>query len=245
MSLDHTKDVFEEWGRDDPMHAVLTRKGYEGGQWDVEAFFRRGREEIGGVMARLHELDLEPGRDRALDFGCGVGRLTQALADEFDEVVGLDIAASMVEAAGAHNRHGDRVRFRVNTSERLEGIDDASFDFVYSSKTLQHIPPEHARGYIREFVRVLRAGGVTVFQVRNGPRIEPGTLRARLYRLRRHHLRQLWRRMRAKRPYEMHFVNRGRVTELIQEGGGRVVDVQDLSQGRPNKSLRFFAQRVE
>lgn len=244
MSLDQAKDVFERWGRDDPMHAVLTRKGYEG-EWDAEAFFRRGREEIDGVMARLDELGLEPARDRALDFGCGVGRLTQALADEFREVVGLDIAASMVEAARVHNRHGDRVRYRVNSSDRLEGLDDASLGFVYSSKTLQHIPPVHARRYIREFMRVLRPGGVTVFQVRNGPRIEPGTLRAWLYRLRRHYLRQLWRRIRAKRAYEMHFVNRGRVTELIEEGGGRVVHVQDLSQGRPDKSLRFYAERVE
>lgn len=244
MSLDHTKDVFEEWGKDDPMYAVLTRKGYGGGQWDPDAFFRRGREEVREVLARVDALGLDPPRGRALDFGCGVGRLTQALADEFQQVLGLDIAESMVEAARSHNRHGQRVRYRVNTSDRLEGIDDASFDLVYSSKTLQHIPPEHARRYIREFVRVLRPGGLAIFQVRNGPRIEPGTLRAALYRLRHRHLRRFWRRLRAKPAYEMHFVNRDRVTELVRDGGGRVVHVQDLSQGRrAGKSLRFFAEK--
>lgn len=244
MSLDHTRDVFEEWGRDDPMYAVLTRKGYADGGWDREAFFRRGREEIAEIMARVDGLGLRPDRRRALDFGCGAGRLTQALAEEFDEVVGLDIAESMVRAARHYNRHGDRVRYQVNTGDRLAGLDDASFDFVYSSKTLQHIPPVHARRYIAELVRVLRPGGVTVFQFRNGPRIEPGTVRSWLYTLRREHLRRFWRRLRAKPPYEMHFVNRGRVTEIIEEGGGRVIDVQDLSQGRPNKSLRIFAEKM-
>ena len=241
MPLEHTRDVFEKWGRDDPMYAVLTRKGYAGGGWDPEAFFRRGREEIGEIMARVDALGLAPARGRALDFGCGAGRLTQALADEFDEVLGLDIAGSMVRAARHHNRHGDRVRYQVNAGDRLVGLDDASFDFVYSSKTLQHIPPVHARRYIAEFMRVLRPGGATVFQFRNGPRIEPGTVRAWLYTLRHVHLRRLWRRVRAKPAYEMHFVNRGRVAEIIEEGGGRVVDVQDLSQGRPNRSLRVFA----
>lgn len=242
MSLHHNREVFEQWGREDPMHAALTRKGYEK-EWDPEAFFARGREEIKGVLKHLESLDLDPARDRALDFGCGAGRLTQALAEEFRFAVGIDIAESMVEAARVYNRHPDRVQFRVNTSDRLEGIDDGTFDFVYSSKTLQHIPPRHAYRYIREFMRVLHPGGVAVFQIRNGPYIPPDSWRERLYRLRRQHFRRWWRRVRGRPVYEMHFINRTRVEALIQEEGGRVVDVRDLSTTRPRLSLRIAAER--
>ncbi len=243
MSLDHNRKVFEAWGRTDPMHAALTRSGYEEA-WTPEAFFARGREEIGEVMEHMAKLPVDPGRERALDFGCGAGRLTRALADEFERVIGLDIAASMVEAAREHNAHPGRVSYRVNTSDRLEGLDDASFDFVYSSKTLQHIPPPEARGYIREFMRVLRAGGVAVFQIRNGPHIPPGSFREWLYRLKHQRFRRWWKRIRGRRVYEMHWVNRDHVAELIRDAGGRVVDVADLSTTRPELSLRMVAEKV-
>lgn len=243
MSLAHTREVFEEWGRQDPMHAALTRKGYGQNRWDPEAFFQRGREEVADVLEHVRVLGLRPVRRRALDFGCGVGRLTRALAGIFDEVVGVDIATAMVEAARRHSPHADRVRFRVNTRTDLRPLDTARFDFVYSSKTLQHIPPWHARSYIREFVRVLRPGGVAAFQVRNGPYVERDTLRGWLYRLRRTHGRRIWRRLRGRPPYEMHVVNRDHIVRLIRERGGRVVDIHDLSRGAPNRSLRFVVER--
>jgi hypothetical protein len=41
----------------------------------------------------------------------------------------------------------------------------ASFDFIYSDIALQHIPPDQSRAYIAEFLRVLRPGGLAVFQL--------------------------------------------------------------------------------
>lgn len=243
MSMDHTRRVFEEWGRTDPMHAALTRKGYENA-WDPDAFFDRGRAEIQGVLEHVAALDLEPGRDRALDFGCGPGRLAQAMAEHFGEVVGVDIAASMVEAARRHNAHPERVRYVVNTDERLEALGSGSFDFVYSSKTLQHLPPPQARGYIREFLRVLRSGGVAVFQVRNGPYIPPGSMRERLYRFKHQRFRRWWKRIRGRPSYEMHWVNCDHVAGLIRDAGGRVVDIRDLSTTRPRLSLRIVVEKA-
>lgn len=239
MSLDHTRRTFERLGDEDPLHAVLTRQGKEGNRWDEEEFFELGRKRIAEVLGHVESLDLTTPRGRALDFGCGVGRLTQALAGHFREVVGVDISSSMIEAARRHDRFHDRVRYLVNTTDRLADLEDSSFDFVFSTKTLQHIPPQHARIYVSELVRVLRPGGVLVFQFRNGPHIEPGTLRGRLYHLRRHHLRGIIRRLRGRPGYEMHVLSAAHLKRRIAEEGGRVVDVRDLSRGKPMKSLRF------
>lgn len=182
-------------------------------------------------------------RGRALDFGCAVGRLTQALADHFDAVVGVDIADSMVERAREFNRHGDRVTYIVNTAPHLAVFDSESFDFIYTNKVLQHIPPEHQLGYMSEFVRLLRPGGVAIFQTRNGPLIRPRSLRALLYTLNRRHIRWIARRIRRRPGYEMHFVARPSVAAVVDAAGGCIVDVTDVGRGKPGKSLRYCVVR--
>ncbi|HEX6307416.1 MAG TPA: class I SAM-dependent methyltransferase [Longimicrobiales bacterium] len=241
--LGDVKRVFEELGRSDPMYAALTRGGHRGNRWDPEAFFATGRAEIADVMSYVAAFGLRPRHDRALDFGCAVGRLTQALADHFREAAGIDIAAAMIERAREHNRHGDRVRYYTSATADLALFDSGSFDFVYSNKVLQHIPPEHQLRYIREFVRVLRPGGVAVFQTRNGPVVRPGTLRALLYTLNRRHFRRFAQRVRRRPAYEMHYIARALVEAAVAEAGGRVVDVVDLSRGRPDRSLRYCITR--
>jgi len=240
MSLDFVRRTYERWAAEDPFYAVLTRSGMEGGQWDPEAFFAHGRREIDEVMRYLEEQPVDVRYGRALDFGCGVGRLTQALADHFDEVVGVDIARPMVETAREHNRHGERVEYVVNTRDDLGLFGDDAFDFVYTNIVLQHIPPRFARRYVRDFFRVVRPGGAVLFQMRAGPRVEPGTLRALLYRINREHLRHLFQRVAGKEPYEIHYMARSLVEELIDEAGGELVDVTDLTEGQ-GKNLRYLA----
>lgn len=238
-SLRSVRGVFEDLGRDDPMYAALSRNDYRGNRWDPEAFFETGRTEIAEVIANVESLGLHLNRGRALDFGCAVGRLTQALAGHFTEVVGVDIASSMVERARGHNAHGDRVTYIANPAPDLALFGAATFDFIYSNKVLQHIPPDNQTGYMREFVRVLRPGGIAVFQTRNGPMVRPGTLRSVLYTMNRTYFRRFAQRVRGRPAYEMHYVARARVETAVAESGGRIVDVVDLSRGKPQKSLRY------
>ena len=243
VGLKNVRSVFEKVGRDDAMYAVLTNHDYRGNKWDPEAFFQHGRDEIRGVMEYVDSLGWRQPRRRALDFGSGVGRLSQALADHFEEVVGVDISYTMVETAQRFDRKGGRVRYMVNTEPDLRLLDDDAFDFVYSNITLQHIPPEPAAAYVRELIRVLRPGGLAVFQTRNGPRIRPGTLRAHLYALRREYFRRFWQRIRGRVPYEMHYLARTQVEELVVESGGRMLDVVDLNHARRGRSFRYCATK--
>ena len=78
-----------------------------------------GAREIRDVMSYVEGLSIPLRRRRALDFGCGVGRLTQALVRYFDEVCGVDIAPSMIEWARKYNGCGDHCLYFVNASDDL------------------------------------------------------------------------------------------------------------------------------
>ena len=175
MSLTTVKQTYEKLGRSDPLYAVLSNKKLQHNRWDPQKFFETGVKEVHEVLRYLRDV----GRKlpfSALDFGCGVGRLSQALAEHFQSVVGVDIAESMVQRAREFNRFGNRVVYLANATDELRMLDDDSFDFVYSNITLQHIPPEHGKNYLREFLRVLCPGGVALFQVPSGRAYQAGSL---------------------------------------------------------------------
>jgi SAM-dependent methyltransferase len=162
--LRHLERRWDRLGREDPLWAVYSDPEKRGSRWDLDAFLATGVTEITHVLEMARAYGLVP-RGRALDFGCGVGRLTQALAAHFDEVVGVDVAPSMIEMAERVNRYPDRVRYQLNTVDDLSAFDDDSFDFVYSSITLQHIDPAFSRRYIAEFYRVSKPGGSVIFSL--------------------------------------------------------------------------------
>jgi ubiquinone/menaquinone biosynthesis C-methylase UbiE len=244
MALKHVRKTYEKLGEKDPLFAVLSFREAKGNQWDPEAFFARGRNEISAALDRLSGLGLEIPRSRALDFGCGVGRLTQALCEEFEEVVGVDISSTMIEAARGFNRFGERCRYIVNTTDRLGVLDDASFDFIYSNITLQHIPPEASACYIGEFIRLLRPGGVALFQIPSGPRHDPGSFGARLYSIRKGPLKRFWKRLRGKPPVEIHYLNQSIVEEIVAAAGGRLIEArQDGSVRRSRVSMFYTVTR--
>ena len=166
--LDRLRRVWNELGADDPLWAILSSPDKRGGRWDAEEFFAKGEAEIAHIEGFCAPLQRPGKRSLALDFGCGVGRLTRALASRYAEALGVDISPSMLEQARALNAHIPNVRFVENATERLEFVADRSVDFIYSVITLHHIPTPLQRGYISEFARVLAPDGIAVFQIASG-----------------------------------------------------------------------------
>jgi SAM-dependent methyltransferase len=164
MNLSRLRETWTKLGGEDPLWAVLSNPGKRQGEWDLDEFFASGRKDIAEVMAKLTSLGVTVARDQALDFGCGVGRLTQALAREFSESTGVDIASTMIARARELAGPSLRCRFVENTSADLKQFDDATFDFVFSHIVFQHMEARFALAYIREFGRLLRPDGVAVFQ---------------------------------------------------------------------------------
>jgi SAM-dependent methyltransferase len=169
METDDLKQAWDDLALEDPLWAVLTRAGKSGRRWDVDDFFNTGTREIAGVMGRMRTLDIDIPRRTALDFGCGVGRIAQALCRYFDRVAGVDISPEMVRIAETLNRRGRVCSYRCNHAPNLELFDDGEFDFVYSSITLQHMSPELGRCYLGEFLRLLSPNGMLVFQMPSHP----------------------------------------------------------------------------
>lgn len=224
MRLHRTKKHWDEFARSDPFWAVLTDDDKKGNRWQIEEFFATGVRTVDAELqgVRTHCPDLK--RGAALDFGCGVGRLTQALARHFDRVTGVDISAEMLTHARRFNQQGDRVTYLHNTADDLRQLADDQFDFVYSIITLQHMEARYARRYIAEFVRVAAPGGVILFQVpatrpseRRRPfTLWPDTLAKRLYRDLRKYL--------AIDPVmEMHALSRDEVEALLAQSGASLI----------------------
>ena len=168
MSLAGDRRDWEALGRSDPLWAVWTHPDRRGGGWagHEDEFFGAGAGEVEGILAAGARHGVPAARARALDFGCGVGRLTRALAERFDEVLGLDLSGAMVERARELNADRPNCRFEVNATAELPALGNGSFDLVLSLITLQHVSDRAAvRSYLRELARVLAPGGLLAVQV--------------------------------------------------------------------------------
>src|SRR4051794_30379365 len=118
MNLQELQQSWNKLAAQDAMWAVLTGPYGAKRAWDPETFFRTGKDEIDLVISRVQALGGTVG-ERALDFGCGVGRLTQALGHHFRQVDGVDISEVMVRQARAFNRLGDRCAYHLNETDNL------------------------------------------------------------------------------------------------------------------------------
>jgi SAM-dependent methyltransferase len=165
MDLQELQSNWNQFGRLDPLFAILTNPEKRENRWNVDEFFHTGENEIKSVIGYLNALCLPLTFGRALDFGCGVGRLTQALCRYFKECDGVDIACSMIDQARELNRFGHRCRYHINTVEDLQLFGSDTFDFIYSTIVLQHMEPRYSSRYIQEFLRVLKPRGIALFQI--------------------------------------------------------------------------------
>ena len=78
---------------------------------------------------------------RILDVGCGGGILTEALALEGAEVVGIDLAEASLEVAKLHLlESGLDVTYQMIIVEELAEREGESFDVVTCLERLEHVP---------------------------------------------------------------------------------------------------------
>ena len=156
---------WEKHARHDPLWAILSDPTKRGRRWELAKFFETGRREVSLLLERIHDIGVALHRHKALDFGCGVGRLTQALGSHFETAIGIDISPTMVRLADRLNRRPKTVAYVLNLRADLEMFSPDYFDLIYTDIVLQHIRPDAVVAYLHEFLRILRPGGLLVFQL--------------------------------------------------------------------------------
>lgn len=107
----------------------------------------------------LEAIGARPG-ERVLDAACGTGRYTAPLHEQGVDVTGCDFSAEMLAIARENAPGVEFVKADLNQPPPFA---DASFDAVLCAQALKHLP-DLSRP-MREFARVLNAGGRLVFSV--------------------------------------------------------------------------------
>jgi SAM-dependent methyltransferase len=168
MNLDPLDPLMSNWNAMaelDPLWSILSDPEKKFGKWNAEEFFRDGDREAKRVVGMCDANGVSVLYGSMLDFGCGVGRMTRAFSQFFTASVGIDVSGKMVELARKFSADRPHCEFVASASVTMP-FEDARFDFVFSVLVLQHLPTKSMiLGYISEFIRVAKDGGVIVFQL--------------------------------------------------------------------------------
>jgi SAM-dependent methyltransferase len=153
---------WEAFAREDAELYILGRSVPDGDAQAAHDFFESGR---GTTTWMLDEVgDDLPGRDHALEIGCGVGRLVIPMTEHFSKVIGVDVAPTMLQKLSANCE-----RFGIDNAEPMLADDSwergGEADFVYSWLVFQHIADFGLiESTVQRLAGALKAGGVALLQ---------------------------------------------------------------------------------
>ena len=164
---------WERFGERDPFYAVITADEYRRENLtprSLDRFFESGESELDDALEAVRRHVGAPFIPRrALDFGCGVGRVLIPLAARCDSVVGVDVSGSMLGAARRECEKRGVVNVELIHSAALDRL-APDFDFIWSVNVFQHVPTRTGYRLLAELVRLLRPGGVAALHFAVRPR---------------------------------------------------------------------------
>jgi ubiquinone/menaquinone biosynthesis C-methylase UbiE len=140
---------------------------------DDSEFFSTAADVVRDLEVELKRLPAERpvAARRALEIGCGPGRLMRPMSRHFGEIHGIDVSDEMIEQARVKLHDIPHAQAHHASGSDLALFPSEHFDFVYSYAVFQHIPSaEVVFSYLRETVRVLRPGGFARLQINGLPK---------------------------------------------------------------------------
>jgi ubiquinone/menaquinone biosynthesis C-methylase UbiE len=128
--------------------------------WFHDTFSFRGQwRELRQRTANLARI--QPG-EQVLDVGCGTGTLVMEVARRMGRagrVAGVDPGTEQIARARAKAaRHNLPIEFQIGVIEQLP-FPDQTFDVVFSTLMMHHLPAPLKRQGLAEIARVLKPGG--------------------------------------------------------------------------------------
>ena len=168
LLLTRVSKLWEELGDSKPHWSVLTSDEFLPEQIakTEEAFFSSGQHDRNRLLATIARAGRDPKEfEVACEFGCGLGRITNYLAESFERVIACDVSRPHLQLARARSQAMGKgnLTYRVSTLPHF-GM-TAPFDLWYSVIVLQHNPPPIMAMILRRALRLLRPGGLAIFQI--------------------------------------------------------------------------------
>lgn len=160
------RDTDGDWaaiGASEPYFGVLSAPEFLSTNLDDAArarFFASGDGDIAYIVGVIERMWPGFRPARAVDFGCGVGRLVLAMARIAGHVSGVDIAPAML-AEAARNAAAAGVT-NVDFSADLP---DGPLDWINSHIVFQHIPPDQGFAVMERLLARLASGGIASIEV--------------------------------------------------------------------------------
>ena len=217
----HTSQVWRGLGETDALWSVITDDNLRADRNltpdQVRAFYQGGRGDIGYIQAFVHRAGRQFSEfPVAVEYGCGVGRVTHWLAKEFGHVHAYDISTSHLEAARAYvDKQGiGNVTFHL-VEQRSDLASLTGFDFFVSIIVLQHNPPPVIMDILERAFRGLNSNGLAVFQVPT------------YHRNYSFDQETYWAKVAQRREMEMHFVPQRAILTLADHCGMVPLEVRN------------------
>ncbi|MGB7414126.1 MAG: class I SAM-dependent methyltransferase [Thermosynechococcaceae cyanobacterium] len=159
-----TDQDWEFYGKNVPYYGVVTWDKFKLSSLDDGAkqdFFKTGEEYINTTIEFIKEnfsRNFYP--KRALDFGCGVGRLAIPMTQSCESVTGIDVSISMLEKGRENCReYGIKNLSFVQGDDALSKV-SGTYDFIHSYIVFQHIPRQRGEKIAKRLIDLLEEDGI-------------------------------------------------------------------------------------
>jgi ubiquinone/menaquinone biosynthesis C-methylase UbiE len=157
--LEASRQFWDEKARENPYWYVSSAGPYEGRNlaefWASGPKIWNDLKRYSGYQPKL--------TDTVVEIGCGVGRLTRAIAPEAGSVFAFDLSAEML-AIARQSVEAANASFNRAETPALSEIADGSVDAFVAYCVFQHLPDlDVLRAYLNTAARVLKPGGRLIF----------------------------------------------------------------------------------
>jgi SAM-dependent methyltransferase len=221
--------AWEYLGETDPYWSVVTQPQYHMDQFEShkDQFFKSGKYSADLFFAALRRNHVNPNLiGLCLEVGCGVGRVTNYLAQTVAQVLGADISAHHLDIARDHLVKEGRSNVTLKQLTDIRALNDLpSVDAIFSVITLQHNPPPVIAWMLRTLLGCLKPSGVAYLQIptyRNGYLFEA----------------ERYLNTPPTKSLEMHFLPQHEIFKIVDESGCRCLEIREDSMvGEESKML--------
>ncbi len=164
MYTSGSKRSWDDFVKAEPFFAAVSDPKFLRAQLtpaNEKEFFKLGENHINAVLSDIRaHLDRNFTPTKALDFGCGPGRLVVPLTFVCVKVTGIDRNPHMIEFARENSRRFGAYEADFYLSGDLEKGLPGKYDFIHSVIVFQHIPVKEGERIVGMLLDHLEPGGV-------------------------------------------------------------------------------------